>query len=117
MNPNTDRGQDMAFAGGNVRVPNACIGCDDAISPTEACELCKYNLSPDPGCEIIRQATRIVKAMNKIVVADGARRKVGASIDSPTFQSHIKKPMSVFLDAGDKLLDATNSAVAKPEGE
>ena len=117
MNANTDRGQDMAYAGGEIRIPEACIGCDDAISPTEACEICKKNPHSSSVYEIVRQACRIVAAMIAIIRADIARRNLGASIDSPTFQSQIKEPMSVFLDAGDRLLDATNSAVAKPEGE
>ena len=115
MNPNTDRGQDMAFAGGNVREPEACIGCHNSLCRTVACELCDDNPDPDPAYEVIRQAARIRRAMHAIIRADRARTHLRASIDSPTFQSQIKEPMSVFLDAGDRLLDATNSAVAKPE--
>ena len=115
MNPNTDRGQDMAFAGGNVREPEACIGCHNSLCRTVACELCDDNPDPDPAYEVIRQAARIRRAMHAIIRADRARTHLRASVNSPVFQSQIKEPMSVFLDAGDKLLDATNSAVAKPE--
>lgn len=117
MNPNTDRGQDLAYAAGNVREPEACIGCHNSLCRTAACELCDSNPDPDPAYEVIRQAARIRRAMHAIIRADRARTHLRASIDSPTFQSQIKEPMSVFLDAGDRLLDATNSAVAKPEVE
>lgn len=106
----------MAYAGGNVREPEACIGCHNSLCRTAACELCDDCPDPDPAYEIVRQAIRIVRAMDAIIRADEVRNKLGASVDAPTFQSQIKEPMSVFLDAGDKLLDATNSALAKPEG-
>ena len=117
MNPNTDTGQDLAYAAGNVREPEACIGCHNALCRTVECEWCPDNPDPDPAYAIERQAIRIMRAMQAIINAEIGRCKLGASVDSPVFQSQIKEPMSVFLDAGDKLLGATNSAVAKPEGE
>ena len=111
MNPNTDTGQDLAYAAGNVREPEACIGCHNSLCRTAECEFCESNTDPDPAYAIERQILRIMRAMEAIIRAERGRYKLGASVDSPVFQSQIKEPLSVFLDAGDKLLDATNSEV------
>jgi hypothetical protein len=117
MHPNTDRGQGLAYAGGEFRVPEACIGCHSSLCRTAECELCDDNPDPDSAYEVERQATRIMRAMEAMIRAERGRYELRASIDSPTFQSQIKQPMSILLDAHDRLMDATNSSTAKPEGE
>lgn len=108
--------RDVARRMGEVKVPDACIGCREYPYSCD-CELCPYYSSPDPRYEIPRQIDRISEALKEILAADFIRYERGASIDSPAFQSQIKEPMSVLLDAHDRLMDATNSSTAKPEGE
>jgi len=107
-----------------VREPEGCIGCpfvptnDDLAQKLylrHAILCCSDNSEPNPDFEITRRAWWIKESMNVILRADSARRKLGASINSPTFQEQIKDARSSFRDNSQKLLDATNSAVAKPE--
>lgn len=108
-----DRGEEMAYAAGNLQTPEACIGCHNALSyQPETCELCRGNFDPDPRWEIERRATWIIEAAGEIIRFDRGRRDVPASVDSPTFQQQIKEPMSALLDGIGRLLDATNSSVA-----
>jgi hypothetical protein len=108
----------MAYAAGNPRIPEECIGCSYSLSyQSLVCEFCKHNPTPDPDYELERIWGDIINAATDGYCKARYRREHNIPVDSPDYQEMNKGPMSILLDKHDKLLDATNSAVAVPVSE
>lgn len=101
--------REIARKFGEVKIPDTCVGCTE-YPYTFECELCQHYATPDPTYKVERQATIIIRAMQNIISAERIRTYRGLEVNSMSFQKSIKQLMSDFLDAGDKLFDATDTS-------